>query len=103
MKKVFILSAVLLFLASCNVQTKLTNFYAKHCPESRVTKTTEGKFLVALKCDNLYDTAAISKYLDKGYIVYNFKSASADMEIVSSDSLPNIMAILKGVVKGIKK
>lgn len=103
MKKVFIAFVVLLTVASCNLEQKLTAFFKEKCPNSTITKTYEGKYLVSVECANLYETTEVKKLISKGMITYDFANATLSGVVVSADSIPNLYAILKGVAKGVKK
>lgn len=103
MKKVLFASIALLFLDSCNFEKKLTAFYKEHCPNSAITKTHDGKYMVTLECANLYETAELNKYVEKGIITYDFAGAKISGVVKTADSIPDLYKIMKGISRGIKK
>jgi hypothetical protein len=103
MKTILTAFVVLLTVASCNLESKLTTFFKEKCPNSTITKTYDGKYLVSVECANLYETAEVKKLITKGLITYDFANAKLSGVVVSSDSIPNLYAILKGVAKGVNK
>lgn len=103
MKKLFLILAVLATLSSCKVKEAVEKFYKEKCPNSVITKLPDGKYKVALKCTDLYQTVEVKKYLSEGKITYDFVNAEVYGTVVSEDSIPDLFKILKNVSKGIKK
>lgn len=103
MKKVFLISILAVLISSCNIESKLTSFYKEHCPNSSITKTHDGKYLVTLECANLYETAELNKYVEKGVVTYDFAGATISGVVKTADSIPDLFKIMKGISKGIKK
>lgn len=102
MKNLFFTLAVLLTVSSCKVNQQVTDFYKTHCPESKVVKLLDGKYRVILKCSGLYNTVEIKKYVSEGKITFDFTNAELSGVVVSADSVPNMVNILKGIAKGVK-
>lgn len=103
MKKVFLFAALAAILSSCNSSQKVTAYFTEHCPESKVTKLYDGSYRVLVKCENLYDTTEIKKYVTNGRVEYNFSGASVSGIIISKDSIPNVYTIFSKISKGIKR
>lgn len=103
MKKAILIFAVLLTISSCKFSQQAQTFYNDKCPDSYAKKNTDGTFTFFIKCSNIYETAKIREYLKEGNISYDIVNGEVTGKITSSDSIPNLYAILKGVSKGIKK
>jgi len=101
---IFILSAFILsFMPSCNATKKATAFVQKHCPDSSIKANDDGTFTVSISCENLYNTEQLQKYIVSGRITYDVANAELLVTGVSKQSVPDIMAILKAIVSGVKK
>jgi len=101
---IFILSAFILsFMPSCNATKKATAFVQKHCPDSSIKANDDGTFTVSISCENLYNTEQLQKYIVSGKIVYDVANAELHVTGVSKQSVPDILAILKAIVSGVKK
>lgn len=99
-----VLSAFILsFMPSCNATKKATDFVQKHCPDSRITANDNGTFTVSISCENLYNTEQLQKYIVSGRITYDVANAELLVTGVSKQSVPDIMAILKAIIAGVKK
>lgn len=102
MKKVLVFIALAAVLSACNTQQKVTTYFKKHCPNSSITKLNDGSYKVEVKCENLYDTVDLKKYIQKGIVTYDFAGATVSGLVVSKDSIPDIYTILKKISKGVK-
>ena len=94
---------ILSFMPSCNATKKATDFVQKHCPDSRITANDNGTFTVSISCENLYNTEQLQKYIVSGRITYDVANAELLVTGVSKQSVPDIMAILKAIMQGVKK
>lgn len=103
MKKTITLTALLFALASCNFEQKLTKFYQEKCPNTKITKTYQGGYLVSLECSDLYDSPELKKYVKEGKITYDFVNGKLSGRVQSVDSIPDLYKILKLIAKGTKK
>lgn len=104
MKKIILILAVLATtITGCKVKEAVEKFYKEKCPDSVITKLPDGKYKVALKCTDLYQTVEVKKYLSEGKITYDFVNAEVYGTVVSEDSIPDLFKILKSVSKGVKK
>jgi hypothetical protein len=90
-------------LPSCNATKKATDFVHKHCPDSSIKANDDGTFTVSISCENLYNTEQLQKYIVSGKITYDVANAELHVTGVSKQSVPDIMAILKAIVSGVKK
>jgi hypothetical protein len=99
-----VLSAFILsFMPSCNATKKATDFVQKHCPDSKITANEDGTFTVSISCETLYNTEQLQKYIVSGRITYDVANAELLVTGVSKQSVPDIMAILKAIISGVKK
>lgn len=105
MKNIFLFLFVTgaLLLAGCNASKKAADFFNTKCPGSSFVKQADGSYKVSVKCVDLYDTEAVKKYISEGKIQYDVVNAELYITGVSNDSIPDVLNILKAVVKGIKK
>lgn len=104
MKKLLLIFAVLatVSMSGCKVQEAVEKFYKEKCSDSKVTKLPSGKYRVAIKCTGLYETVEVKKYLEEGKVSFDFVNAEASGVVVSEDSIPNMIHILKKISKGVK-
>lgn len=103
MKKPIVFIALVAVLAACNTSKSITTYFQNHCPNSKVTKLTDGSYKVEVVCENLYDTVELKKYVQQGVVKYDFAGASVSGIVVSKDSIPDIYTILVKISKGVKK
>lgn len=103
MKKLFLFALIAtMALSSCKVKEAVEKFYHDKCADSKVTKLPNGKYRVAIKCTGLYETVEVKKYLEEGKVSFDFVNAEASGVVVSEDSIPNMIHILKKISKGVK-
>jgi len=90
-------------LPSCNATKKATAFVKEHCPDSSIKANQDGTYTVSISCENLYNTEQLQKYIVSGRITYDVANAELHVTGVSKQSVPDILAILKAIVSGVKK
>ena len=105
MKKLllFAVIAATVTISSCSTQKKAEVFLKSKCPDSGIVRQSDGTFRLSISCTNLYKTEEIKKYLSEGKISYDAVNAELYISGVSNDSIPNVLAILKSIAKGVKK
>jgi len=93
----------LLLIGACNATKQATKFVQTHCPDSSIKANEDGTFTVSISCENLYNTEQLQKYILSGKITYDVANAELLVTGVSKQSVPDIMAILKAIIQGVKK
>lgn len=100
---VALMAALTIAISSCNASQKAVALFKEKCPESKVTKLANGSYQVTVKCTELYSTAEMQKYIQKGVITYDFAGASISGVVQSRDSVPDLYGILVTIAKGAKR
>lgn len=103
MKKLCAILLITLSISSCKFSQQAQKLYTEKCPNTYAKKNTDGTYTFYLKCTDLYATAKVREYLKEGNITFDVVNGEITGRVTSSDSIPNIYAILKGIGKGIKK
>lgn len=100
---VALMAALTIAIESCNATEKAVALFKDKCPDSKIVKLSDGSYQVSIKCEQLYSTAEMQKYIQKGIITYDFAGATISGVVQSRDSVPDLYGILVTIAKGAKK
>lgn len=102
MKKLFLILAVLVTVASCNTSNKVTAFVNKHCHEVHVVDVGTGNIQVQFQCDSLYDSKEVKTVCGKSIVCFDVSQGIVTGELVCGNKETTIKDTLIKLLSKIK-